>query len=125
MTERDRLLFLISDMPEAQTAPEMADYFLSKGVLTPLVNIGDFIYVLWDVFSEEKYAIYCAEVLEIIYAKSEASNPHIAKIKVEPLPFRGRTKEYNMNDYNTLFFSTIEEARAALETIRNNEGESE
>lgn len=44
MTERERLMKLISDMPKDQTAPEMADYLLANGVIVPPVKVGDIVF---------------------------------------------------------------------------------
>lgn len=44
MTERERLMKLISDMPKDQTVPEMADYLLANGVIVPPVKVGDIVF---------------------------------------------------------------------------------
>lgn len=40
MTERERLLAILYDMPEAQTLEQTADYLLKHGVVIPIVNTG-------------------------------------------------------------------------------------
>lgn len=45
MTERERLMKLISDMPKEQTVPEMVDYLLANGVIVPPVKIDDTVFL--------------------------------------------------------------------------------
>ena len=68
MTEQERLMKLISDMPKEQTVPEMVDYLLANGVIVPPVKIGDTVYtnVSWQGwYLRDKDKPYKAKVVYI------------------------------------------------------------
>ena len=53
MTERERLLEILADMPEAQKLTEMADYLLANGVIVLPIKVGDTVYRISEVMVPE------------------------------------------------------------------------
>ena len=75
-------------------------------------KIGDWVYALWDVPTEYKYVIYCAEVKEIRHSVRNCRAT--TTYGLEPIEYRGRIKEYRDDDFGKTVFLTNEEAEAAL-----------
>lgn len=48
MTERERLIELIKQMPKEMWAEELADYLLANGVIVPPCKVGDLLYMPWE-----------------------------------------------------------------------------
>lgn len=55
MTERERLLEILAEMPEAQKLTEMADYLLENGVIVLPCKIGDTVYRISECVIPEYY----------------------------------------------------------------------
>lgn len=76
-------------------------------------KVGDWVYCLWDVPTDYKYVIYCAEVKEI---RTSMRNCRLTTTYfMEPIAYRGHRKEYRDDDIGKTVFLTREEAEAALE----------
>ncbi|MGN1137104.1 MAG: hypothetical protein ACI4SF_12905 [Oscillospiraceae bacterium] len=68
MSEREKLLKILYDMPEVQTLKENADYLLEHGVIVPPVKVGDTVYtnISWQGwYLREKDKPYKAKVVFI------------------------------------------------------------
>lgn len=91
----------------------LADHLLANGVIVPPCKVGDMLFALWSVPTEAKYVIYSAEVVEI---RTSGSNcRQTTTFLLEPLAYRGRKKEYRIDDFGKLVFTNKEEAEKALE----------
>lgn len=75
-------------------------------------QVGDWVYCLWDVPTDYKYIIYCAEVKEIRISMRNCRL--ITTYLMEPIEYRSRRKEYRDDDLGKTVFPTREEAEAAL-----------
>ena len=75
-------------------------------------KVGDIVWALWDVPNKTKYVVYCAEVKKICVSKKNCRLTTI--FLLEPLDFRGRLKEYRLDEFRKLFFLTYEEAEKKL-----------
>ena len=119
MTDRERLMELINksfamqyEMQRFLTAEYTADHLLANGVIVPPCKVGDLVYALWSVPTETKYVIYCAEVKKISQYKR---NCRLATVfDLEPIEYRGRRREYQIDDFGKTVFLTKEEAEKAL-----------
>lgn len=80
-------------------------------------KIGDWIYALWDVPTEYKYVIYCAEVKEIRHSVRNCRAT--TTYRLEPIEYRGRIKEYRDDDFGKTVFLSSEEAEAALQKVKS------
>ncbi len=90
----------------------LADHLISNGVFAPPCEIGDTVFALWDVPTEAKYVVYYADVVEIRISKKNGKKT--ITYLLEPLGFRGRRKEYRIDDFGKTVFLTREEAEKAL-----------
>lgn len=95
MNERERLLEILADMPEAQKLTEMADYLLANGIIVPPVKVGDVVYIVCNV--DNKTVIEESAVEEVS-------------------TYRIWTDEvyYDLDDIGTSIFMTRESAEKAL-----------
>lgn len=76
-------------------------------------KVGDWVYALWNVPTDYKYVIYCAEVKEI---RHSVKNCRLTTTYIlEPIEYRGRRKEYRDEDFGKTVFLTQEEAEKAME----------
>lgn len=82
-------------------------------LVAPPCKVGDWVYCLWDVPTDYKYVIYCAEVKEIKISMRDCRLT--TTYLMEPIEYRGRRKEYRDDDLGKTVFLTCEEAEAALE----------
>ncbi len=89
-----------------------ADYLLENGVIVPHCKVGDMVFALWSVPTEAKYVIYSAEVVEIRISGRNCRQT--TTFLLEPLAYRGRRKEYRIDDFGKLVFTNKEEAEQAL-----------
>ena len=89
-----------------------ANYLLENGVIVPPCKIGDMLFALWSVPTEAKYVIYAAEVVEIRISGRNCRQT--TTFLLEPLAYRGRRKEYRIDDFGKLVFTNKEEAEQAL-----------
>lgn len=82
--------------------------------------VGDIVYALWSVPTEQKYVIYPAEVKEIcigIY-----NNRRTIKYRLEPISFRGRILNFYSDDFGKKIFLEESEAENALKQMNEMEG---
>lgn len=126
MTEREKLIELIlqcdkenevlncyEERPrKMQAAKLVSDHLLANGVIVPPCKAGDVVYALWDIPTETKYIVYCAEVKKISQYKKNCRLTTV--FEIEPIAFRGRRKEYQLDDFGKFVFLTKEEAERAL-----------
>lgn len=97
----------------------LADYLLENGVIVPPCKVGQTVYALWNIPTEAKYVIYCAEVKEIRITKK---NNRLATIyRLEPVAYRGRVREYYDSEFGELVFINEEEAEAKLKEGADND----
>lgn len=89
-----------------------ADHLLANGVIVPPCKVGNMLFALWSVPTESKYVIYAAEVVEIRTSKRNCRET--TTFLLEPLSYRGRCKEYRIEDFGKLVFTNKEEAEAKL-----------
>ena len=93
---------------------EPCEYFKPRTQFIELpCKVGDMVYALWSVPTETKYIVYCAEVKKISQYKKYLRLTTV--FEIEPIEFRGRRKEYQIDDFGKLVFLTKEEAEKALE----------
>lgn len=78
-------------------------------------KIGDIITALWDVPTTSKYVPYLAEVKE--FRQSKRNGEVICIVRVEPIEYRGRIKEYSVSEFGKLLFFSYDEAAKALKNI--------
>ncbi len=113
MTDRDRLIELITKWHENPEPFEyLADYLLANGVIVPPCKVGDVVYALWEVPTETKYVVYCAEVKKISQCNKYCRLTTV--FELEPIAFRGRKREYQVDDFGKTVFLTKEEAEEKL-----------
>ena len=89
---------------------------LEKAIV-PSVMVGDIVYALWEVPTETKYIVYCAEVKKISQYKKNCQLTTF--FEIEPIEFRGRRKEYQTDDFGKTVFLTKEEAETKLKERDN------
>lgn len=94
-----------------------ADHLLADGVIVPPCKVGDVVYALWDVPTETKYIVYCAEIKKI--SQYNKNCRLTVFFEIEPVEFRGRRKEYQIDDFGKTVFLTREEAERALKEREN------
>lgn len=90
----------------------IADYLIANGVVVLPCKIGDVVYALWSVPTEAKHIIYCAEVKKISQYKKNCRLTTF--FEIEPIEFRGRIKEYQIDDFGKTVFLNREDAERAL-----------
>ena len=115
MTERERLIQLIKQGNggyDFNSLELIADHLLANGVIVPPCKVGDIVYALWGIPTETKYIVYCAEVKKI--SQYERNCRLTTVFEIEPIEFRGRRKEYRLEDFGKTVFLTKEEAEKAL-----------
>lgn len=121
MKDRERLIELINfafngvgaeKNKDKKVAEIVADYLLKHGVILPPCKVGDMLFALWSVPTESKYVIYAVEVVEIRTSKRNCRET--TTFLLEPLSYRGRCKEYRIDDFGKLVFTNKEEAEKAL-----------
>lgn len=113
MNDRERLIEILCNKPYGKSSyEEFADYLLEHGVIVPPCKVGDMLFALWSVPTESKYVIYAAEVVEIRTSKRNCRET--TTFLLEPLSYRGRCKEYRIDDFGKLVFTNKEEAEKAL-----------
>lgn len=121
MSERERLVELIKTTlfenigKSVNLAKNIADYLLQNGVIVPPCKVGDIITALWDVPTTSKYVPYLAEVKE--FRQSKRNGEVVCTVSVEPIEYRGRRKEYRVNEFGKLLFFSYDEAAKALKNI--------
>ena len=93
-------------------AEALAEHLLENGVIVPPCMVGDTVYALWSVPTETKYIVYCAEVKKISQYKKNCQLTTF--FELEPIEFRGRRKEYQIDDFGKTVFLTRESAEQAL-----------
>lgn len=100
------------DTMHLERAQELAQAEKDGRLVVLPCKVGDFVYALWDVTTEYKYVIYCAEIKEICIS---VRNCRLTiTYRLEPIEYRGRRKEYRTEDFGKTVFLTREEAEAAL-----------
>lgn len=95
-----------------QRLQELAQAEKDRRLVVLPCKVGDFVYALWDVPTEYKYVIYCAEIKEI--CMSVRNYRLTITYRLEPIEYRGRRKEYRSEDFGKTVFLTCKEAEAAL-----------
>lgn len=127
MTERERLEKLITEFTENVSARQLhnadfdgkfADYLLQNGIICLPCKVGDIITALWDVPTTSKHVPYLAEVKE--FRQSKRNGEVICTVRVEPIEYRGRIKEYSVSEFGKLLFFSYDEAAKALKERENN-----
>lgn len=110
----DRLTKLLEEAPPEYEKGEraIAEHLFERGVIAPPCKVGDMLFALWSVPTEAKYVIYSAEVVEIRI--SGRNSRQTTTFLLEPLAYRGRRKEYRIDDFGKLVFTNKEEAEQAL-----------
>jgi len=86
----------------------------AQGLLVALPNckLGDTLYAIWPAFNQNRSTVYCAELKEVRIIGQ--FRDVVVQLLLEPIQFRGRIKEYRLEDFGKLLFATFEEAQAAL-----------
>lgn len=110
MTEREKLLEILYDMPEVQTLKDNTDYLLEHGVIVPPVKVGDTVYtnVSWQGwYLREKDKPYKAKVVFIgINGKQNFMNVVYEK--------NDNMLSFTFDEIGNRLFLTREEAENAL-----------
>ena len=75
-------------------------------------KVGDMVYALWNVPTAQKSIIYCVEITEIRISKRNCRQT--TTFLLEPIEYRGRKKEYRLDEFGKTVFLTKEEAEKAL-----------
>lgn len=75
-------------------------------------KVGDTVWAFGYLPTSSRYVIYCAEVKEFRFRETHFGRDISALL--EPVDFRGRRKEYGVDDFGKTVFLTREEAEAAL-----------
>ncbi len=98
-------------------ASSKCDHFKdkSKNIEVPC-KVGDIITALWDVPTTSKYVPYLAEVKE--FRQSKRNGEVVCTVSVEPIEYRGRRKEYRVNEFGKLLFFSYDEAAKSLKDVQ-------
>ena len=100
MSDREKLIEILTHKTGMRYANEFADHLIANGVTVQKCKIGDFVYALWSVPTKSKYVVYCAEVKEIRIARRNCRIT--TTYMLEPIEYRGRIKEYRSEDFGNL-----------------------
>ena len=125
---RDRLIKLLNGKydhfcdqcgvnKDSRYTDDLADHLLDNGVIVPPCKVGDTVYALWNVPTEAKYIVYCAEVKKISQYTKNCRLTSV--IEIEPIEFRGRRKEYQFDEIGKTVFLSEAEAKYALKNRRS------
>lgn len=102
----------------------IADSIIGDGWIRPPCKVGNVVYVLWEtptLYTETKYVIYCAEVKKISQYNKNCRLTTV--FELEPIEFRGRRKEYYIDDFGKTVFLTKEEAEQKLKERKEDKNE--
>lgn len=130
MTDRDRLIELISDLPfsaeyekynSLEFAEYLADHLIANGVIVPPCKVGDKVYYINTFYQKNPIIIKCeVDALHITSGKNRIGHkkPSYALIINENMKSLS-TRVYFENFGKTVFF-TKEEAEKVLMESENN-----
>lgn len=92
-----------------------------QGLLFKLpCNVGDIVYALWSIQTEQRYVVYPAEVKEIRFGIY--GNRRTVKYRLEPISYRGRILDFYSDDFGNKLFLEESEAESALQKMNEMEG---
>ena len=115
MTDRDRLIELIGDMPNSvDSIVAEADYLIANGVIVPPCKVGDKVYIVKSRTSDDKNLYIIEDVVKRIVSDKSEDTGFI----------HSRIEFFNTSSVSDWLFQNIfltrEEAEKALERSNGN-----